>query len=415
MRKIFTLLALGAMAATASAQFQGTKFFDNWSIGIEGGATTSLSSKSGMYIQNSSKAFGEGAFWGGMRPAFGVEITKQITPAFGIALQDHAVTNWTDSETMVDMNDLGLIGKVNLSNLLFGYKGKPRLFEVEVALGGGWRHYFSHGSAYVGENEPTAGNIVDANERSNEGRDNFFTKGGLNLLFNVGPKKAWTIAVKPAVVWDMDGFPTFNHEGAKFIKKNANFELFAGVTYHFKSSNGQHYFTKVRAYDQAEVDALNANINNLRGKISDQEGIISNLQNEVNDLRNRKPQVIEKIVEKEKNTNTNTNTLETNVYFQIGKSVVPASQVPSVERVASYLKNHKDSKVVIRGYASKDGPEALNLKLAKNRAAAVKNMLIKKYGIAASRIDAQGNGISNMFSEPEWNRVSICTLNVDQK
>lgn len=412
MRKIFTLLAFGAIAATASAQFQGTKFFDNWSIGIEGGATTSLSGKSSQWLNNSSKAFGEGGFWSGMRPAFGAEITKQITPGFGIALQDHAVINWTDSETMVDMNDLGLIGKVNLSNLLFGYNGKPRLFEVEVALGGGWRHYFSHGSAYVGNNEPAPGNPVDANERGNGDRDNFFTKGGLNFLFNLGPKKAWTIAVKPAVVWDMDGFPTFNHEGAKFIKKNANFELFAGVTYHFKSSNGEHYFTKVRPYDQAEVDALNANINNLRSKIADQEGVISNLQNEVNDLRNRKPQVIEKIVEKEKTTNSNT--LETNVYFQIGKSVVPASQVPSVERVAAYLKHHEGSKVVIRGYASKDGPQNLNIKLAKNRAAAVKTMLVKKYGIDESRIDAQGNGISEMFSEPEWNRVSICTLNMDK-
>lgn len=403
MRKIFTLLAFGAFAVTASAQFQGTKFFDNWSIGIEGGATTSLSGQG--KINSSNKAFSEGAFWGGMRPAFGVEVTKQITPGFGIAIQDHAITNWTDASSIIDVNDLGLIGKVNLMNLFGGYKGKPRLFEIEAALGGGWRHYVAGGQSYIGTNEN-----AEVGVEGHSARDNFFTKGGLNFLFNVGPKKAWTIAVKPAVVWDMDGFPKFNHDGAKFIKKNANFELFAGVAYHFKSSNGQHYFTKVRAYDQAEVDALNANINNLRGKIADQEGVISNLQNEVNELRNRKPQVIEKIVEKEKTTNTNT--LETNVYFQIGKSVIPASQVPSVERVASYLKNHADSKVVIRGYASKDGPQALNIKLAKNRAAAVKDMLVKKYGINANRIDAEGNGISEMFSEPEWNRVSICTLNV---
>lgn len=91
-------------------------------------------------------------------------------------------------------------------------------------------------------------------------------------------------------------------------------------------------------------------------------------------------------------------------------SPLPSSQVPSVERVASYLKNHKDSKVTIKGYASKDGPQDLNIKLANKRAEAVKDMLVKKYGISESRISASGNGISEMFSEAEWNRVSICTM-----
>ena len=36
--------------------------------------------------------------------------------------------------------------------------------------------------------------------------------------------------------------------------------------------------------------------------------------------------------------------------------------------------------------------------------------LIEKYGIAADRIIAQGEGISNMFVVNEWNRVSICTI-----
>ncbi|MBR1652745.1 MAG: OmpA family protein, partial [Alloprevotella sp.] len=186
-------------------------------------------------------------------------------------------------------------------------------------------------------------------------------------------------------------------------------ELRAGLTYHFKSSNGEHYFTKVRPYDQAEVDGLNARINALRGEVADRDSRISDLENEVNDLRNRKPQVVEKIVEKVVEGKS-TNALETAVYFQIGKSVIPASQLPSVERVAAYLKNHADSKVVIRGYASKDGPEELNVRLAENRAQAVKNLLVKKYGVAESRIDAAGNGISEMFSEAEWNRVSICTM-----
>jgi hypothetical protein len=54
--------------------------------------------------------------------------------------------------------------------------------------------------------------------------------------------------------------------------------------------------------------------------------------------------------------------------------------------------------------------QVVNVKLANGRAASVKDMLVKKYGIAANRINAAGQGISNMFDELSWNRVSICEI-----
>ena len=48
------------------------------------------------------------------------------------------------------------------------------------------------------------------------------------------------------------------------------------------------------------------------------------------------------------------------------------------------------------------------------RAEAVKTILVKKYKISADRIKAEGQGVGNMFSEPDWNRVSISTID-DQK
>ena len=44
------------------------------------------------------------------------------------------------------------------------------------------------------------------------------------------------------------------------------------------------------------------------------------------------------------------------------------------------------------------------------RAQAVKSILVKKYKINDTRITAEGQGIGDMFSEPDWNRVSICTI-----
>jgi len=401
MRKIFTLFAAAALTLSMNAQgYEGNKFFDNWSLSIQGGATTTLTG--GNEVINTHKAFKCGKFFKGARAVAGAELTKMIVPAFGLSVQDHIGFNWTDSKTAIDYNDLVLLAKVNFTNFFAGYTGTPRFFEIEGYFGGGWRYYFNHDGGYVANGN--AGAIYDGTD--GPGRDSFIAKTGLNLLFNLGEKKAWTIEVKPAVIWDLDGFQRSYPSGFRFDVNDAQFELTAGLTYHFMSSNGYHHFTKVRPYDQAEVDRLNARINALED------------ENEA--LRNRKPEVVEKIVEKEvvkevPTEPTKSNTLETNVYFPISKSVIPASQVPSVERVASYMKRNPNSEVVIRGYASKDGPEDFNIQLGKDRAAAVKNMLVNKYGISASRIDAQGNGISEMFSEPEWNRVSICTIDLSEK
>ena len=397
MRKLFTILALGAITLGASAQYEGHKFFDNWSLGVSAGAITPTVNH---------------PFWKSCRPNFGVELTKQVTPVFAIAVEGRANVNTTPSKNAIDQMNVSYLNKVNLTNLFCGYKGKPRFFEIEAVAGMGI------GTDFVPSTQDItnyAGNI-NLNDETTDDYSYLTSKFGLNLLFNLGSKKAWTFALKPAIVYNLDGqffpgYPTYA-SGAHWDVRASAIELRAGLTYHFKSSNGEHYFTKVRPYDQAEVDGLNARINALRGEVADRDARISALENEVNDLRNRKPQVVEKIVERVVEGQS-TNALETAVYFQCGKSVIPASQLPSVERVASYLKNHADSKVVVRGYASKDGPEALNIRLAEARAQAVKNLLVKKYGIAESRIDAAGNGISEMFSEAEWNRVSICTMELD--
>ena len=42
MKKITLVIAMFAMAMASSAQYTGHKFFDNWSIGAEGGVSTNL-------------------------------------------------------------------------------------------------------------------------------------------------------------------------------------------------------------------------------------------------------------------------------------------------------------------------------------------------------------------------------------
>ena len=411
MRKLFTLIAASAMVLGANAQgYEGNKFFDNWSFGVEGGVTTATTAL--HQVEGSHKAWKQGAFFGGMRAIAGAELTKQIVPAFGIAVQDHAAFNWTDSKTVVDYNDLVVLGKLNFMNFFGGYTGTPRTFELEGVLGGGWRYYFNKNANYI--NNSTVNKFVKVD---GTGRNNFIAKAGLNLLFNLGESKAWTIAVKPAIVWDLDNFSYRGDKtdnGARFNLHHSNIELMAGVTYHFKSSNGAHHFTVVTPRDQAEIDGLNARINDLRGQLADKDfqldaanRQIADLQNQLNDCRNQKPIVKEKTVVEERTKRL----MESAVTFRQGKTVIDPSQMPNVERVATYLKNHPAATATIKGYASPEGSVELNMRIAETRANAVKTMLVNKYRIAAKRLTAEGQGIGDMFSEPDWNRVAISTIN----
>ena len=366
------LLAAGTMAVHSQG-LDGTKARDNWSVGVNGGVVTPLANS---------------PFWGGMRANMGISVGKQLTPIIGFDLEGMWSINTSESKTVFDNSNLSLLGRVNLMNLFAGYKGYPRLFEIEGVAGFGWIHGY-------GKNR-----IEDA----------ISSKAGFNLNFNVGAKKAWTIALKPAVLWKLK---THNKKNQFNVNYSA-FQLNAGVVYHFSGSNGKSYFTYMKPYNQKEVDNLNSTIALIRTELGDTrndlyasnaesenlKNQLDNLNIELQDCLSREP-VVETIA---------TRTLESVITFGQGQTSIAGSQVPNVERIATYLKNNKGSQVVIKGYASPEGNAEVNARIATARAESVKNMLIQRYGIASSRILAEGQGVGDMFTEPDWNRVSICTI-----
>ena len=94
--------------------------------------------------------------------------------------------------------------------------------------------------------------------------------------------------------------------------------------------------------------------------------------------------------------------------FAQGKSVVAKHQLANVEMIATYMKNNKDAKIKISGYASPEGSKEFNQKLSEKRAEAVKNVLVKKYKIAADRIETEGLGATDkLFDQVEFNRVAL--------
>ena len=147
-------------------------------------------------------------------------------------------------------------------------------------------------------------------------------------------------------------------------------------------------------------NASNARIAQLQSDLDAANRALNNCKNDLNAAKNAAPKLVD-------NSKQYMNVL---VHFPVNKTTISADQRANVERVAAYLKSHPDATCTIKGYASPEGPAENNIKLAEGRAASVKDMLVKKYGIDAKRINAAGQGISNMFDELSWNRVSICEI-----
>lgn len=367
-----TVACLTCSGIYAQRAYEGANLGDNWSIGIHAGVTTPLT---------------HSAFFPNMRATWGLGIGKQLTPFFGMGVEAMTSINTTASKTAFDNTNVSLLTSVNLSNLFAGYWGTPRLFEIETVAGLGWLHYAQNG---------------------NGDRNSISSKLGLNFNFNLGEAKAWTIGIKPALVYDL------NACGERNVGFNANraaWEITAGLKYHFRCSNGKHHISFAKLYDQAEVDALNEQVNNLKQTNVDQEAELTaanqrnaELEQQLADCKNQGPVIVTDTITSHKKT------LESVVTFRQGGVSVVASQTPNVERIATYLKNHEKATVSIKGYASPEGKAEVNARIAQQRADAVKSLLVKRYKIAENRITAEGQGVGNMFEEPDWNRVSICTI-----
>jgi OOP family OmpA-OmpF porin len=82
------------------------------------------------------------------------------------------------------------------------------------------------------------------------------------------------------------------------------------------------------------------------------------------------------------------------IEFDFDKAVIKPQYFSEVEKVANFLKEHPESTGVIEGHTDSIGGAAYNMGLSQRRAESVVNMLVEKYGIAASRLTAKGYGLT---------------------
>ena len=378
MKKLVLMLAAASMAASVSAQTVAeSKTFDNIYVGINGGVATKTT----------------GHKWlSDLDPNAGLRIGRYFTPVFGLAIEGNAYFSnkpWGSTGTVVRATNASLLGTVNLSNWFGGYKGEPRTFEVSALYGLGWMHVFS--------------NNKFLKAATSENRNRMTSKAALDFAFNFGSAKQFQFYVEPSInfaflgqskskelvatgnplapvaVADHQeyGYKAASQAGQPAYNINNSFvQLNAGLVYKFANSNGTHNFTIVTPRDQAEIDALNA---------------------QINELRNRKPEVITKEVVKEV-PSVKVKELSVSdlvfVTFAQGKSNL-------TREAKAALNNVKEgSHVQVVGTASPEGSKEINDRLSQARADVVANYL-KSRGVNID--DATGKGVQGVTS----NRLAV--------
>lgn len=409
-RLLFTLLA-GATLVGARAQYTAfPKFSDNWSVTVAGGVVHPL------VYEPLPKL---------LTPSVSIGMKKQLTSAFALGV-DVDYVSWNSNLLLArnERSQVYVVGSLNLRNLFADSEGKPEAFEVEFKGSAGWGHIFNR----------TRRNGFDSNY--------LVSKWGFDLTYNFGASRRWGIVLRPSLRFDLRNEGAMDYEN--FNINRAEFDLSLGLTYRFgakkfvphsvvppaipvahEGEKGIYVAVADSSAQKQTMDFYDREIANrdttivyLKQRITDLEKILSQL---VSNLQANKAPVVpnpvstpatppQPVVAPVSDSALTARKLETIIRFQASQVTLDSSQFANVGRVAFYLKTHPHSRVKVRGYSSPNGSLAANIRAAKQRAEAVKNLLISQYGISQKRIDADGNGVGCFSLNPEENCVAVCTI-----
>lgn len=109
------------------------------------------------------------------------------------------------------------------------------------------------------------------------------------------------------------------------------------------------------------------------------------------------------------------------VKFDTAKSIVKDEYVDDIGNLAKFMNQYANTVVTVEGHTDSQGADAYNEKLSQQRAEAVKQVLVTKFGIAADRVTAKGFGESKPVADNataagrEENRRVVGAVSTDVK
>ena len=333
MKKIFSLMiAIVAMFTMNAQTFESSRFIDNTYFRVEGGATA----------LTHPGCLGYEDFGHTIQGVIGAEVGKWITPKFGVAFEgDFGIRNgskfgyfnyeWVDAEQYQKaqrFNYITVTGltKFNMSNIFAGWNPE-RKWEFVLATGPMWIHGFP-GKNY--ENDFGVKFKAEINYNATE-------RLQLNLI--------------PEFNYNLTGCYSYGtYEHPRFDSRNSWYGLKVGVTYKM----GKQFTECPYKYTQADVDKLNA---------------------EINDLRARQPETVTKVVEKVVTKEVAVKTVYQPVYvvaFDFAKDKLDQAARDVLDAIPG------DAVVDVQGEASYPGAKKFNQKLSERRASVVTEYLTKR-------------------------------------
>lgn len=374
MKKIILVAATALLSISGFAQEKAIKnygFWDNWFIQGQVGASHTFSEN---YQRTDLTNL--------LSPHVAISAGKYFSPVAGARLQ---VGGWEAKSFLLSDRrtykynyiQTNLDGLLNLTNLFTPYQG-DKMFNLYGIMGVGYVHNF--GDSEVGVR--TQNSIIP--------------RVGLQADFRLNDDLSINLETVGNLMADQ-----FN--GVVGGRKNdATLNVLVGLTYRFNKGG----FALVDVADPAQIQSLNDQINAQRSQLRDKDKDIQKYQAEISRLA-AQPVVVEEV---RGETEVLMNAV---VVFRLGSAKLEQNQDINIYNAAKYLQENPNVKITVTGYADKaTGTPAINQRLSEQRAQAVADILINKYGIASDRINVQASGDREQpFQIDAWNRVVIFTAN----
>lgn len=260
MKKFIFVLALSVSAffCANSQTVESSKFIDNTSITLKGGVSALAHPRCNGYEDWAHT----------IQASTTLELGKWITPKFGVGIE--STIGWENGSqpgffqgrNWLNYVDVLANAKFNLNNIFHGFKGRPDKVEVVPTVGIGWVHGFTYAwdIAEDGYYYPVDGTTAHSND--------IMTKYTIN--FNVNLSERVQLNVAPYAAFNLTG----GYQGKnnpRFDSRNMWYGLEVGFTYKI----GKQFTLCPYKYTQAEFDALNEQINELRAREPEVKTIVN--------------------------------------------------------------------------------------------------------------------------------------------
>ena len=392
MKKILMLLALAGLTSAAWAQNSTSEvveyeviqvqdkyqvitnpFWSNWFFSIGGGAEATFGDN------DSAGSFGKR-----ISPTLNVSVGKWFTPGLGLRLQYSGLqargftydagadyvkgTQLKDGYYKQRFDYMNLHGDVMFNlNALFGGYNQHRVYEIIPYVGAGFTHNYS---------KPH--------------REALSVNAGIINKFRISNAIDINLELSAMGVEDkFDGEVGGDHGYDGVLSATV------GLTYRFPARGFRRPMPQL--ISQIELAAMQDKLAAMGAQNAQLKNALIQAQN----------QPVAEVTETEVVV-PDPDIAPRTVFFTIGSAELSPREIMNLSYLAEQMKQFPNATYTVNGYAdSATGTPAFNKELSLKRAQAVKDALVKNYGIAADRLNIEAGGGVDKFGQPILNRVVL--------